>query len=275
MELGRFGLGLRKEHYSYLADNPETNVDWFEIVSENYMATEGRPIRILESLRRDFPIACHGVSMSVGSVEGLNPEYPKSLKTLIDRVEPFLVSDHLAWNYYKGGYLHELIPIPYNEESLNIVSSNIKRVQDVLGREISIENISSYITYESSDMKEWEFLRELSFRTDCKLLLDINNVYVNAVNFGFDPMEFLDFIPGEIVSQIHLAGFTEREGFLFDTHSRPVDEKVWDLFGKYISRCDEKTKILIEWDEEIPDFLGLEEELNKARSIVQRAKAAV
>ncbi|MDF3821645.1 DUF692 domain-containing protein [Leptospira sp. 96542] len=265
-----YGVGLRREHYPYLLEKPDTDIDWFEVISENYMNTEGRPMSVLESIRKDYPIACHGVGMSLGNSKGIDLSYLKDLKRLIDRVDPFMVSDHLAWNDWNGIRLHELIPVPYNEECLEIISNNIDHVQNVLQRQIAVENISAYFSYTSSSMSESEFLSLLAQRTGCLLLLDINNIYVNAKNFHFDPIHFIRTIPKQSIAQIHLAGFTDMGNFLFDTHAEPVHEEVWDLFETSLKYIPENLPIMIEWDEDVPEFQILEEELNKAKAIVKR-----
>ncbi|WP_246047583.1 DUF692 domain-containing protein [Leptospira ilyithenensis] len=265
-----YGVGLRREHYPYLLEKPDTDIDWFEVISENYMNTEGRPMSVLESIRKDYPVACHGVGMSLGSATGIDRKYLKDLKRLIERVEPFLVSDHLAWNDRNGIRLHELIPVPYHEECLEAITKNIDNVQNELHRQIAVENISAYFNYTSSSMSECEFVSQLVRRTGCLLLLDINNIYVNAKNFHFDPMDFVRSIPKESIAQIHLAGFTDMGNFLFDTHAEPVHQEVWNLFETSLAYIPENVPIMIEWDEDVPEFYRLEEELNKARKIVKR-----
>ncbi|WP_244944165.1 DUF692 domain-containing protein [Leptospira meyeri] len=265
-----FGVGLRREHYPYLTEKPNTDIDWFEVISENYMNTEGRPMSVLESIRMDYPIACHGVGMSLGSTNQIDPNYLKELKRLIERLNPFLVSDHLAWNNWNGTRLHELIPIPFHEESLEIIANNIDFVQNELQRQIAIENISAYFSYTSSTMNEAEFLKSLTEKTGCLILLDINNIYVNAKNFQFDPLDFIITIPKNSIAQIHLAGFTDMGNFLFDTHAEPVHPEVWNLFEKSLDFLPKNIPMMIEWDENVPEFQRLEEELNKVRMITQR-----
>ncbi|BDA77520.1 UPF0276 protein [Leptospira kobayashii] len=265
-----YGVGLRREHYPYLLENPDTGIDWFEVISENYMSTEGRPMSVLEFIRKDYPVACHGVGISLGSATGIDSNYLRDLKQLIDRVEPFLVSDHLAWNVQNKTRLHELVPVPYNEECLEVITNHIDYVQNELQRQIAVENISAYFNYKSSSMNEWEFLSQLVRRTGCSLLLDINNIYVNAKNFHFDPMAFIEHIPKESISQIHLAGFTDMGNFLFDTHAEPVHREVWNLFEASLAYIPENIPIMIEWDEDVPEFHRLEEELNKAREIMNK-----
>ncbi|MCG6151119.1 DUF692 domain-containing protein [Leptospira bandrabouensis] len=266
----KFGVGLRREHYPYLMEKPNTDIDWFEVISENYMNTEGRPMSVLESIRKDYPVTCHGVGMSLGSSNDIDPNYLKDLKLLIDRVDPFLVSDHLAWNHFNGIRLHELIPVPYHEECLEVITNHIDHVQNELKRQIAIENISAYFNYKSSTMNECEFLNLLTQKTGCLILLDINNVYVNAKNFQFNPVDFIKTIPKKSIAQIHLAGFTDMGNFLFDTHAEPVHPEVWNLLETFLDYIPENVPIMIEWDENVPEFQQLEDELNKVRKIVKK-----
>lgn len=260
------GAGLRSAHYAHLLGRPRTPLLWFEAVSENYMDSEGRPLRVLEALRRDYPVALHGVSMSVGSVEGVRPEYLRRLKALAARVQPFLVSDHLCWTGADGSNVHDLLPLPYTREALELVAGNARRVQEALGREIALENVSSYLSYPGQEFTEWEFLAAVARSSGCKILLDVNNVYVNSVNHGFAPERFVDAIPAESVAQIHLAGYTDMGTHLFDTHSCPVSEPVWRLFARVIARMPE-VPVLIEWDEDVPEFPELERQALLAREI--------
>ena len=241
-------------------------MQWFEAISENFMNSEGRPLTMLEFIRQDYPIGLHGVSMSIGSVDGVDSNYLKSLKTLIKRVEPLLVSDHLCFTRAGNISLHDLLPLPFTRESLKVVASNINQVQDVLGRQLCIENVSSYFTYKSSEIEEWQFLKELVSETDCGLLLDINNIYVNACNHKFSAEEYISAIQPEAVKQMHLAGFSDMGDFLFDTHSKPVYPKVWELFEIAASRF-KNANVIIEWDEDIPEFSILEDEMVQAREI--------
>jgi uncharacterized protein len=215
------GAGLRPKHYStILSESPK--VDWFEAVTENYLDTGGRPIRVLEDIRKRYPVALHGVALSIGSADGLDKNYLEKLKALAARIEPFSISDHLCWNGVDGESLHDLLPLPYTEEAMKHVASRVDQVQDFLGRTILLENISSYVSFKHSQVPEWEFLRELSRRTGCGLLLDINNIYVNSINHRFDAYRYLDAIPPSMVAQFHLAGHTDMGDYLFDTHSAEV-----------------------------------------------------
>lgn len=258
-----FGAGLRREHYAFLESGEPHTVEWFEAISENYMDSSGRPRRMLERVRRDFPVALHGVSMSIGRAGGLNEEYLKRLSRLIDEVEPGIVSDHVCWTGFSHN-LHDLLPLPFTEESLSLVSLHVERVQEILGRQILLENVSSYLQFAGSQMHEWEFLAALADRSGCGILLDVNNVYVSAENHGFDPREFIRHIEPRHIGQIHLAGHTDMGDFLFDTHSAPVQSEVWTLFA-FAMDLAPQTPVLIEWDENIPDFRTLEKEVAAAR----------
>ena len=241
-------------------------MDWFEAISENFMETGGRPLAVLEEIRRHYPVALHGVSLSIGSADPLDRAYLAGLKRLADRIEPAILSDHLCWTGVDGENLHDLMPLPFTEEALEHVAVRVRQAQEILGRRLLLENVSSYVTYRHSVMREWEFLAEVARRSGCGILLDLNNVYVNAFNHGFDPTAYLDGIPGERVGQFHLAGHTDRGPFLFDTHSSPVIGPVWDLYKEALRRWGPVTT-LVEWDEEIPPFERLAEEAGAARRI--------
>lgn len=247
-------------------------MDWFEATSENYMTTGGRPLWVLEQVRRRAPVALHGVSMSIGSVDPLDRGYLERLKVLADRIEPSFVSDHLCWAAVERRNLHDLLPLPFTEEALDHITARVDEVQAFLGRRILLENVSSYITYSHSTLTEWDFLSEVSRRSGCGVLLDINNIYVNAVNHGFDPMEFVRGIPAAAVGYCHLAGHTNMGKWLFDTHSKPVIDPVWGLYRAALDLYGKKST-LIEWDEDIPDWDRLSEEAAKARKIHDAAPA--
>lgn len=264
-----FGVGLRSEHYQDVLDRRPA-VDWFEAISENYMDTEGRPLAILQQVRRDYPVALHGVGLSIGSSDPLDERYLDRLAGLIERIEPALVTDHLCWTGVDGRCLFDLLPVPYTEEVLEYVAARVRAVQERLGRRILLENASTYIDYRCSQMPEHEFLMALCERADCGLLLDVNNVYVSATNHGFDAQEYIDSIAPERVGQIHLAGFTDMGAYLFDTHSAPVSEDVWRLYRRAIERFG-GVPTLIEWDADIPPLGRLEEECDKARRMAARA----
>lgn len=259
------GVGLRTEHYDVITrDWPR--MDWFEAISENFMDSGGRPLRILEAIRRRYPVALHGVSLSIGSADPLNETYLSRLKTLADRIEPAIVSDHLCWTGVDGENLHDLLPLPLTEEAVRHVAGRVERVQAVLKRRILLENISTYVTYQHSTMPEWEFLSAVAERSGCGILLDLNNMYVNAFNHQFDPRAYLDHLSSDLVGQFHLGGHTDMGTYLFDTHSRPVIGAVWELYRDALQRWGPVTT-LIEWDEDIPSFERLAEEAEQARAI--------
>lgn len=262
---GGFGLGMRTPHYpAYLAG--DVPVDFVEVISENFMGEGGRPLHTIDRIREIYPVAMHGVSMSVGSADGLNFEYLTKLKKLAQRVQPLWVSDHLCWTGIDGFNSHDLLPLPYTEEALEIAARNINHAQDFLERSILIENPSSYLTFADDAMTEWEFLSELTARTGCYLLLDINNIYVSGTNHGFDPKTYLDAIPADRVRQIHLAGHSAgRDGLLIDTHDRPVPDPVWSLYADVIDRFGE-VAVMIERDDDIPPLEDLLAELEMART---------
>lgn len=261
-----FGVGLRAEHYPHvLAQRPP--VDWFEAITENYLDSGGRPLHVLEQVRRDYPLALHGVALSIGSTDPLDLDYLRRLRRLIDRIEPALVTDHLCWTGVGGRPLYDLLPLPYTEETLTHVTERVWRVQDALGRRIALENPSTYLGFKHSRLSEWEFLATLAESADCGLLLDVNNVYVSAHNLGFDAMRYIDAIPIERVAQIHLAGFSDMGTFLFDTHSAPVHEDVWALYRRAVQRFG-AASTLVEWDADIPPFERLQAEAERARSEV-------
>lgn len=263
-------MGLRTVHYDTVTKNWPKNVDWFEVISENYMDSGGRPLEILEQVRAHYPIALHGVSLSIGSADPLNKEYLKKLKTLADRIEPAIVSDHLCWTGIDGKNLHDLLPLPYTEEAAKYTIKRVKRAQDFLGRKILLENVSTYFTYKHSRLTEWDFLTLVAKESGCGILLDVNNAYVNAKNHDFDPYTYLKNIPAEIVGQFHLAGHTDMGDYLFDTHSKHVIDEVWDLY-RYAVQKFGQVSTLVEWDENIPDFEKLSQELEKARMVSRSA----
>lgn len=260
------GVGLRTEHYEVITrDAPP--MDWFEAISENFMDSGGRPRQILEAVRRRAPVALHGVSLSIGSTDPLDEGYLARLKALVDWINPAIVSDHLCWTGVAGQNLHDLLPLPFTEEALRHIVARVQRVQAVLGRPILLENVSTYVTYQHSTMPEWEFLAAVARQAGCGILLDLNNLYVNAINHQFDPHDYLAQIPGELVGQFHLAGHERRDGFLFDTHSRPILDEVWALYREALGRWGPVTT-LIEWDADIPPFDYLAEEAAQARAIM-------
>ncbi|UPT73783.1 MAG: DUF692 domain-containing protein [Elusimicrobiota bacterium] len=257
------GAGLRSAHFPVLLRRPRTAVSWFEALSENYMDSHGRPREVLKAIRRDYPVALHGVSLSIGGVEGPRPGYLESLKRLISEVEPFLVTDHLCFTGAHAKNIHDLLPLPYTEEAVRTVVRNVNRVQEHLARPIGLENVSSYLTYRDSEMKEEEFLVEIARRSGCKILLDVNNVFVSATNHGFKAEDYLDAIPSEFIAQLHLGGYSDMGDFLFDTHSKAPTDPVWELYRRVIRRVPE-VPVLIEWDEDVPAWNVLENEVKKA-----------
>jgi len=260
-----FGLGLRKEHYRDFLET-EQAVDFVEIISENFMACGGRPLRTLEAVRERHPVAMHGVSLSLGSPEGLDADYLAELKALARRIDPLWVSDHLCWTRVGGFATHDLLPLPYTQEALDTCVANLKYAQDVLERPLLVENPSSYVTFSKSTMSEWAFLAELSRETGCYLLLDVNNVWVSSVNHGFDPLEFLHGIPADRVRQIHLAGHSAGlEGMLIDTHDAPVCSAVWQLYARAVERFG-ACATMIERDDAIPPLPELLAELAIAQA---------
>jgi uncharacterized protein (UPF0276 family) len=263
-----FGLGLRVEHYdAILANRPA--VDWFEVLSENYLVPGGRPLHYLMRFRERYPLAMHGVSLSIGSTAPLDHEYLRQLKALAGRVQPAWISDHLCWTGVAGRNTHDLLPLPYTEEALASVAERVRTVQDFLGRRILLENVSSYVTFRDSQLSEWQFLTEIATHADCLILLDVNNIYVSAVNHGFDPLEYLNAIPVERVQQIHLAGHENHGDYLVDTHDHPVADPVWQLYAAAVRRFG-AVSTMIERDDHIPPLGELCAELDTARALCVR-----
>lgn len=267
-----FGLGLRKPHYRQFVEGL-VPVDFVEVISENFMVGGGRPLVTLARVREHYPVALHGVSMSLGSVSGLNDVHLRKLRLLIDIVEPLFVSDHLCWTGYGGFNSHDLLPLPYTPEALAVVSANVAEAQERLGRQILVENPTSYVTFDHSTMTEWEFIRELCERTSCGLLLDVNNIFVSAMNHGFDPLRYVAALEGCDVRQIHLAGHDDSGEIRIDTHDRLVCAAVWDLYREAIARFP-AAATMIERDDEIPPIEWLLAELDQARAIARRQVAA-
>lgn len=262
-----YGLGLRKDHYeTILAERP--NVDWFEILSENYMVDGGKPLHYLTRIREHYPIVMHGVSLSIGSSEPLNLDYLKKLKTLYERIEPEWFSDHLCWTGVEGINLHDLMPMPYTEEAVAHVADRIQQVQDFMGQQMLLENVSSYLSYTSSEMTEWEFFREIAERADCRILLDINNIYVSAFNHNFDPYTYLHAMPAERVYQFHLAGHTRQDNIIIDTHDHPIVDPVFELYGAAVRHFG-RVSTMIERDDNIPPLAELLVELDHVRQIAE------
>ena len=266
------GVGLRRDHFERVLEAP-TKIDWFEVISENFMVEGGRPLDVVTRVRAQYPLVMHGVSLSIGSIDPLDEAYLDELKQLARRLEPAWVSDHLCFTSVGGHQAHDLLPLPYTEETLAHVVARVHRVQERLGRTIALENVSSYVAYRQSTMPEWEFLSEVAKRSGCGILLDVNNIYVSARNHGFDPRAYLAGVPPDKVWQFHLAGHSDKGLYLLDTHDHPVADPVWDLYAEAVRRFG-SVSTLIEWDDHIPTFERLEEESERARSIGQAALTA-
>jgi uncharacterized protein (UPF0276 family) len=279
-----FGIGLRTEHYADVLNLPlpqgegrdegegSSTVDWFEAISENFMVPGGNPRRVLRAVRERWPVVLHGVSLSLGSVDPLSGRYLDELAALASEVEPAIVSDHLCWGGHGGKYAHDLLPLPFTEEALAHVAARVLRVQDRLKRPILVENVSSYLSFTASTMPEWEFLAALAARTDCGILLDVNNVFVSAHNHGFDPRAFIAGIPVGRVGQFHLAGHSTRAQLLLDTHDHPVRDEVWDLYRLAVRRFG-RVPTLVEWDDRLPPLARVVEESQRAAAVAAEALA--
>ena len=260
-----FGLGLRPEHYAAVLETRPA-VDWFEVISENYLVDGGKPLHFLDRIREHYPMVMHGVSLSIGSSDPLDLDYLAGLKRLAGRIQPEWISDHLCWTGIDGRNLHDLLPLPYTEEAIAHVAGRVSRVQDYLGRRILLENVSSYVTYTDSRVPEWEFLTAVAERADCWVLLDVNNVHVSAHNHGFDALDYLGGVPSERVRQIHLAGHSHNGSLLIDTHDHPVPDPVWELYVEAIARLG-PVSTMIERDDDIPPLAVLLDELARARAL--------
>lgn len=271
-----FGLGLRTVHYADFLAEPQ-RVDWLEVISENYMVSGGKPLHMLDQIRQRYPLAMHGVSMSLGAARGPNPAYLKDLAALIDRVQPLWVSDHLCWTGVHGRNMHDLLPLPYSQEALRVVVRNVRQVQDALGRRIVLENVSSYLNYTASTMNEWDFVRAVAEEADCLLLVDVNNIYVSSINHGFDALAFLHSLPAQRVQQIHLAGHSDHGTHIVDTHDHPVADPVWQLYRAACAHFG-PVATMIERDDHIPPLPELLSELERARresaSVFEQREAA-
>jgi uncharacterized protein (UPF0276 family) len=263
-----FGVGLRRQHYSHVLDD-RPKVDWFEVISENFMVEGGRALEVLEAVREHYPIVMHGVSMSIGSTDPLNRKYLRQLRDLARRFEPSWISDHLCWTGVGGRNLHDLIPLPYTDEAIRHVSARIRQVQETLERPMLIENVSSYMAFVDSTMTEWEFISAIAEEADCGILLDINNIFVSAFNHRFDANEYIDAVPVERVVQYHLAGHSDHGTYLLDTHDHPIRYEVWALYERAARRFGD-VATLIEWDDNIPEFAVLADASERARSIYNK-----
>ncbi|MET3134779.1 uncharacterized protein (UPF0276 family) [Oxalobacteraceae bacterium GrIS 1.11] len=271
-----FGLGLRPSHYNELAQTtPSTSgVDWFEILSENYMVPGGKPLAMLDRIRRDYPMVMHGVSLSIGTPEGPSDDYLAELKKLMHRVEPLWLSDHLCWTGTHGKNMHDLFPLPYTEEALATVVRNVRRVQDYLERPILLENVSSYLSFNADTLQEWDFVAAVAEQSDSLILLDVNNIYVSSVNHGFDPQTYLRALPAKRVRQIHLAGHSVQGDCIIDTHDRAVADPVWALYADALRRFG-PVATMIERDDNIPPLAELVAELGRARHLASLIAGAV
>ncbi len=265
------GVGLRTEHYDLVLQEKPA-VDWFEVITENFMVAGGRPLQVLESVRERYPIVLHGVSLSIGSTDSLNREYLAALKKLARRFEPAWVSDHLCWTGVDGRNLHDLLPLPYTSAVIRHVADRVRQVQDTLERPILLENVSTYMRFVESRMSEWEFLAAVAQQADCGILLDINNIFVNAFNHRFDPARYISSIPIERVVQFHLAGHSDHGAYLLDTHDHPIRPEVWSLYELAVRRFG-AVSTLIEWDDNIPEFAVLQTAAKEARRICDSSAA--
>ncbi|MCC7045317.1 MAG: DUF692 domain-containing protein [Alphaproteobacteria bacterium] len=270
-----FGLGLRSDHYGDLLDGPARRggaqgVDWLEILTENYLVPGGAPLANLERARARYPLAMHGVSMSIGSTDPLDMGYLAQLKALERRIQPAIVSDHLCWTGYSGINAHDLLPVPHNEEAIGHIAERVKRVQDFLGRRIALENVSSYVDYSFSAVPEWEFLSAVAERADCDILLDVNNIYVSAFNHEFDPLSYLAGVPARRVRQFHLAGHQNHGSHIIDPHDAPVIDPVWSLFAEAARRFG-AVPAMIERDANIPPLEELLAEVARMRRVAGAA----
>ena len=263
-----FGLGLRTEHYNAILD-AKPKVDWFEVLSENYMIPGGKPLDFLDKIRAEYPVVMHGVSLSIGSTIDLDYNYLRDLKKLADRAQPAWISDHLCWTGVHGQNMHDLLPLPYTEETAKHVAERVKIVQDYLGRQILLENVSSYASYIDSNMTEWEFITQIAEAADCLLLLDVNNIYVSSYNHQFDAKAFIDGVPANRIQQIHLAGHNNHGDYIIDTHDAPVIDPVWDLYEYAIARFGQ-VSTMIERDDKMPALDVLVDELQIARIIADK-----
>jgi len=256
------GIGLRVPHYQHIFEKKPV-VDWFEIISENYMVDGGRPLHVLDQILEQYRVVQHGVSMYFGSADPLNREHLRRLKQLVRRTGTPWLSDHLCWGSVDGRYTHDLLPMPYTFEAVQVTAEKIRQVQDFVEVPVVVENVSSYAEFHISEMTEWEFLNEVVEKADCGILLDVNNIYVSSRNHGFNPMEYVNSIPAERVAQIHIAGHSKFQKYTLDTHDHPVIEPVWQLYARAIERCG-PTATLLEWDDNIPSFEEVHREALKA-----------
>ncbi len=266
------GVGLRTVHYQDIFDQWPA-IDWFEILSENFMVSGGRPLSVLDRVCERYPVVMHGVSLSIGSTDPIDKGYLKALKRLEQRVKPKWISDHLCWTGVGGHNAHDLLPLPYTEETIRHVVRRVRQVQDFLGRPLVLENVSSYLTYTQSAMSEWAFLAAIATEADCKILLDLNNIYVSAFNHHFDAMDYVNGIPSDRVVQFHLAGHRDKGDYLLDTHDHPIKPAVWSLYRQALKRFG-AVSTLIEWDDHIPPLKKMLTYVEKAKKIFQAGEDA-
>jgi uncharacterized protein (UPF0276 family) len=264
-------IGLRVSHYDHILSRKPV-VDWFEIISEHYMADDGRPLRILDQILDKYRVVQHGVSMYFGSAQPLNRDHLKRIKNLTKRTETPWLSDHLCWGSVDGRYTHDLLPLPYTFEAIRIAAERVRMVQDYLEIPVAVENVSSYAEYHDSEMAEWEFLNEVVHAADCGILLDVNNIYVSSYNNNFNPMDYVNSIPAERVAQIHVAGHSKFENDTLDTHDHPVLDPVWRLYARAIERCG-PTATLLEWGDNLPSSEEVHSEALKANRFLPAAES--
>jgi len=266
------GIGLRIPHYQHILTHKPV-VDWFEIISENYMIDGGRPLAVLDQILQQYKVVQHGVSMYFGSTDPLNREHLQKLKQLVRRTKTPWLSDHLCWGSVDGRYTHDLLPMPYTWEAVEVTAKKIRQVQDFVEIPVVVENVSSYAEFHLSEMTEWEFLNEVVERADCGILLDVNNIYVSSQNHGFDPFTYVNAVPAERIAQIHIAGHSKFEKYILDTHDHPVLDPVWQLYSRSIERAG-PTATLLEWDDNIPSFEEVHAEALKANRYLQEVSRA-
>jgi uncharacterized protein len=263
------GIGLRIPHYKHIFSKKPV-VDWFEIISENFMVDGGRPLEVLDQILERYQVVQHGVSMYFGSAERLNRDHLRRLKALVKRTKTPWLTDHLCWGSVDGKYTHDLLPMPYTFEAARITARKIREARDFLEVPVCVENVSSYAEFHISQMTEWEFLNEVVEQADCGILLDVNNIYVSSRNHSFDPFEYLNSVDRERVAQIHIAGHSKFEKYILDTHDHPVIPPVWRLYDHAIRRCG-STATLLEWDDHIPSFERVHAEALKAKKFLSHA----
>jgi len=262
------GIGLRVPHYHHILTRKPV-VDWFEIISENYMCDGGRPLQVLDQILEQYKTVQHGVSMYFGSTDRVNREHLKRLKRLAERTKTPFLSDHLCWGSIDGTYTHDLLPMPYTFAAAKVTAEHVREVQDYVGIPVCVENVSSYAEFHESEMTEWEFLSEVVEQADCGILLDVNNIYVSSKNHSFDPYDYLNNVPHERVGQIHVAGHSKYEKYILDTHDHPVLDPVWKMYAHAIRLCG-PTNTLLEWDAHIPSFDEVHAEALKANRFIKQ-----